>query len=193
MLFETSEREELLFNLESALEFLVRTESNPQFWRWVVLAIHGALQGAMVLALQGTDGAAALTRKSERRWRKALDDGVIASDDRRLDAMPALYAKVKDSTRMESRPFAPGPTHDRSLRYLHDWRHAFLHFLPRTTFVWDLDDFAPACLDALDVVDFLLASPSVYLLTAPELARASAAQRALRRRLAEVSAGYEGQ
>jgi hypothetical protein len=41
--------------LEKAVGFIKTTGDNPLDWKWVILAIHGALYGFMICALKGTD------------------------------------------------------------------------------------------------------------------------------------------
>jgi hypothetical protein len=41
--------------LERAGEFIKQTESNPSAWKWVILALHGALYGFAIAACKHTD------------------------------------------------------------------------------------------------------------------------------------------
>ena len=41
--------------LEKAARFIRETEQNRLAWKWVVLALHGALYGFAICACQGTD------------------------------------------------------------------------------------------------------------------------------------------
>jgi hypothetical protein len=40
--------------LEKAISFIKTAENNPQDWKWVVLAVHGALYGFMICTLKGS-------------------------------------------------------------------------------------------------------------------------------------------
>jgi hypothetical protein len=50
----------------------VAVQKRPMQWKWVIMAMQNAVQGAMVLALSGTDGCGALTPKSQQRNRAWL-------------------------------------------------------------------------------------------------------------------------
>jgi hypothetical protein len=52
----TDEAEEAVSSLESAAEFLAAVRSDPYRWTWVILALHSAVQGFMILALRGGNG-----------------------------------------------------------------------------------------------------------------------------------------
>jgi hypothetical protein len=47
----------------------VDVQNRPSQWKWVLIAMQNAVQGAMVLALSGTDGCGALAPKSQQRNR----------------------------------------------------------------------------------------------------------------------------
>ena len=50
------EQRDAVFSLQLVSELLEKTEANPQYWKWVIIALHSSLQGFMVLALKGSDG-----------------------------------------------------------------------------------------------------------------------------------------
>ena len=57
----------------------VDVQTRPSQWKWIVLAMQNALQGAMVIALSGTDGCGALAPKSQkenRAWLQHLSPSV---------------------------------------------------------------------------------------------------------------------
>ncbi len=54
---ETNERIEAVRALDKAREELRRVLADPYYWKWVIIALHNALQGFMVLATQGTNPA----------------------------------------------------------------------------------------------------------------------------------------
>ena len=45
---------------------LLAVSDNIEEWKWVLVAAHGALQGALVVELAGTDGIGALSEKSQK-------------------------------------------------------------------------------------------------------------------------------
>jgi hypothetical protein len=50
------EQRDAVFSLQMVSELLKKTEEDLQYWKWVIIALHSALQGFMVLALKGSDG-----------------------------------------------------------------------------------------------------------------------------------------
>ena len=52
---EFTEESNALDYLEKTLDFIKTAVGNPVEWKWVVLAIHGALYGFMICTLKGTD------------------------------------------------------------------------------------------------------------------------------------------
>src|SRR4051794_20761830 len=50
----------------------VDVQKRPMQWKWVIMAMQNAVQGAMVIALSGTDECGALTRKSQQENRAWL-------------------------------------------------------------------------------------------------------------------------
>ena len=176
-------------NLHAACEFCARTLADASFWRWTLLAIHGAFQGTLVLALQGSDGLAALRPRDAAKWMtayRAKDEPLPVG---KLDDFLKLYAKVKDPEQMRrnlnARAFAPGEQHDRSVEWLHDARCEFLHFKPGTSWSVELAGLPRICLDVLDVIDFLLwESGAVMFYEEADTARARATTAMLRAQLA---------
>lgn len=44
-----------LDSLRRALEFMVKAESEPDYWKWFVISLHSALYGFAISAIRGTD------------------------------------------------------------------------------------------------------------------------------------------
>src|SRR4051812_39862263 len=68
------EFEDAALSLELAAEKFIQTRTNPTSWKWVIVGMQNAVQGAMVLALAGTDGCGALWPKSQKQNREWLKD-----------------------------------------------------------------------------------------------------------------------
>jgi len=56
-----------------AANFAQGVESDPHLWRWVILALHSATQGAMVLSLRHGNGLLALSADSLAEWMAAYE------------------------------------------------------------------------------------------------------------------------
>jgi hypothetical protein len=64
------EFEDAVLSIELAAEKFSGVQTSLTLWKWVILAMQNALQGAMVLALPGTDGCGALFPDSQKRNRE---------------------------------------------------------------------------------------------------------------------------
>jgi hypothetical protein len=79
------EFEDAVLSIELAAEKFSGVQTSPTLWKWVILAMQNALQGAMVLALTGTDGCGALfpdSQKRNREWSVARKCLFASSVDR---------------------------------------------------------------------------------------------------------------
>jgi hypothetical protein len=131
---QTDEEQEAVFALCEVIEHLPRVRIDLYQWKWVILALHGAVQGFMTLALRGTDTRHVLDKKSEKAWVEWTNSPESeAPSDFRLDHFLDLYKKVQ-SGRMNqwdnSVAFTPGRSHDFSMRTLNERRNEFIHFVP---------------------------------------------------------------
>ncbi len=66
----TDERQDVLASLEHCALSLSQAGQSDRAWKWVVLSLHSALQGAMVCHLSGTAQLGALTKKRAAKWLK---------------------------------------------------------------------------------------------------------------------------
>jgi hypothetical protein len=62
------EQRDAVFSLKIMSELLKKTEENPQYWKWVMIALHSSLQGFMVLVLKGSDNLAIMEDGKGRWW-----------------------------------------------------------------------------------------------------------------------------
>lgn len=151
----TNEHEEAVRSLEWA-EVQARTiATDPYNWKWVIISLHNAVQGFMVLALWNGNGLLSLTPKAAAKWLEAYKNNIPFPADR-LDKFLNLYEKAKDSYNFSyigSTAFVPGPTHDMSFKYLNDFRNEFIHFTPKG---WSLllPGLPKMALDVLDLIQF---------------------------------------
>ena len=69
--------EDVLESLEHCALSLKKTRQSGRSWKWVIISLHSALQGAMVCHLSGSDNQGALDEKSAkkgRRWHARVRD-----------------------------------------------------------------------------------------------------------------------
>ena len=152
----TSEYEEAVRSLEWATLQARGIATDPYLWKWVVIALHNATQGFMVLALCNGNGFLALKPRSFDKWLEAHENGKTFPIDE-LDKFLSLYAKVKNKDNFHlvgAEPFLPSASSDRSLKLLNSIRNNFIHFTPKG---WSLElaGLPQVALDALNLIQFL--------------------------------------
>ena len=186
----TSEHEEAVRSLEWAELQARGLETDPYLWKWVIIALHNATQGFMVLALWNGNGLLTLRPHVAEKWLKAYENGGPFPAEK-LDDFLKLYAKVKDGNNFHTGgagPFKPTSTADGSLELLNELRNEFTHFTPKG---WSLElaGLPRMCLDALVLVEFLgWQSTAVTWYRRVNQVRAKRALRCLRKTLITVQA-----
>ncbi len=132
-------------------------ERSLSAWRWVIIALHNATQGFMVLALQHGNGLLALSNRSYKEWFDAYENNKPCPTKEELDKFLNLYKKVKSNeygTVGGNTRFVPAGTQGRSIKKLNEFRNEFIHFTPKG---WSLevDGLPQICLDSLALIEFL--------------------------------------
>lgn len=152
----TDEHEEVVSALEAVAEWSGRIETKIDFWKWVVLAMHNAVQGFMVITLRGSDGLRPLKNDIAAEWLIAYREGGKYPKEK-LDSFLNLYKKIKSDSMLfyvHSKKFIPSGSQGRSIKKLNSLRDDFIHFLPKS---WSLEvsGLPQICLDCIDVIEFL--------------------------------------
>lgn len=133
---ETDERIEFFSSLSSLRDFLQRTESEPQYWKWSFIAMHMTIQSAMVIALRRTDGFGPLCENKEEKHFKHLEK--TGQHQRLPDYLMKflnLYGKIKKEGMIQSssgQAFIPSGNEDRQMELLNTIRNEFIHFTPKS-------------------------------------------------------------
>jgi hypothetical protein len=143
----------------------VDVQNRPSQWKWVLMAMQNAVQGAMVLALSGTDGCGALAPKSQQRNRAWLQH---LSGDRPPRIM-APYNVLLERTRKPELMEGPVPNlsaeDHRNLQRLNDeLRRRFAHFNPTG---WGIElsyilNIMPAALNLFEFLTTTQARPNIH-------------------------------
>jgi hypothetical protein len=152
----TDEHEEAVSALEFMLESASKLASDIYRWRWIIISLHSALQGFMVIALRHSDGSgpvpdAIITQILDAHQAKEPQPREL------LHKFLVLYRLLK-SRRMDryvhSQRFRPQGTQNRSVCRLNQLRNEFIHFTPKG---WSLEvsGLPQICLDCLAVIHFL--------------------------------------
>lgn len=140
------EREDVLGSLEACKTFLEDLQSKPLNWKYLVICLHNALQGALVCHLNGTAGVGALDQRSVDRqleWHERDRERHIAGKPKnisdpfpssRLADMKTLFSRVQTRDEMTElgagQPIEISAGEKRAFELLHELRNRFVHFEP---------------------------------------------------------------
>jgi len=82
--------------LERAGQFITEADTNPSAWKWVVLALHGALYGFAIAACKGTNYETVI-RKTKRGAEHliSLDEALTKCADPALHGHSSRRARAK--------------------------------------------------------------------------------------------------
>ncbi len=64
----TDELKEAIFSLEMVAEQVLKIHIDTYRWKWVIIALHNAVQGFMVLSLKGSHGLNILKNADKKSW-----------------------------------------------------------------------------------------------------------------------------
>jgi len=123
--FETDERTEVAKALEMLERMLDLVVSDPYYWKWAIITLHNAVQGAIVCSISGSAGLGALRPHIATKWLKVYRAGTGDYPDLELDAFPNLYARMKVQF-----GYVPPSSVDESIAELNTFRNRFVHFVP---------------------------------------------------------------
>jgi hypothetical protein len=125
------EFEDVLSSLDLVALVVPVVNKHPSYWKWVLVAAHAGLQGAMVCALRDTSGITVLDKKSARETLKWLDTQHGNAPKERLADFKILLARCLRASCMDGQPLKLRPLQLDDLRTLHDeFRNKFSHFVP---------------------------------------------------------------
>jgi hypothetical protein len=163
----TDECQDVLASLEQCAFSLAQARRSERAWKWVILSLHSALQGAMVCHLSGPEQLGALEEGSAENWRqweeKCIQDGAEDSGDPRrkrlarehlADAKKLFRRLHCSAARIEDGCGGIVPITDQqrdSFEFLHDLRNEFTHFSPKSWSI-DLCSIKQAIEDVLNVL-----------------------------------------
>lgn len=138
MYLRTDEEVDAAEAMSVAAEFAQRVIDDLHAWRWVIIALHSAAQGIMVLSLRHGNGLLALSGESATAWHAAYEADEVPPPDK-LDNYLNLYKKVKHKELGclgGNKRFIPAGTEGGDIKRLNSLRNEFVHFTPRG---WSLE------------------------------------------------------
>ncbi len=173
--WRTDTESDAVGSLSAAADFLGKATSDPNYWKWSVVALHSAVQGLLTLSLR--QGDALLVQKPGRA--KAIIsalDGEPGSLEPYMDNFMGLYRKAQDPANFlgSQPPIPPEPTLENAVEVFDQWRHDFLHFNSKSWSI-NLQTLVSRCQSVLLVAEHILKS-GVILWHSDELASQSQTQ-----------------
>jgi hypothetical protein len=149
------EFEDAVLALELVALLSKDVRAHPSYWKWIIIAMQNAVQGAMALSLMGTDGCGALTSNSRQKNREWLSNPQGDRPQRVMAPYKELLGRVQNSQFVNGPPLVLPEEDLRNLERLNELRREFAHFNPKA---WGIQlrymlDIMPV---ALTTVEFLL-------------------------------------
>lgn len=137
--FRTDEIEEFISAIEFCAFLTNHLANNWNYWKWLIVAAHNALQGIFVCALRGIDttGTSMLTKKSSAEvWHwlnvESREPSPPSCPKEQLAPMLDLYKRVRSKRYMDEECCLP--THqqmNKDIIKLNFLRNEFSHFTPK--------------------------------------------------------------
>lgn len=139
----TDECQDVLASLDQCAFSLAQAHRSERAWKWVILSLHSALQGAMVCHLSGPEQLGALQEDDAKRWLKWNNNSIQSGDKDAGDPPPApriadarkLFKRLRCSTaRIEAEcggVVSITEQQRESFARLHALRNEFSHFRPK--------------------------------------------------------------
>ena len=131
--------------LEQAGKFIKLTESDIKAWKWVILALHGALYGFAICACRSTSGENIIRRTKKGAKRLiTLDEALSICQNR--NCMGTLYG---------GKPLELTDNQEYSIKILkQSLRNNFEHYIPKG---WSMEihGLPSIAMNILDVIRFL--------------------------------------
>ena len=136
------ECQDVLGSLETCAFSLAQARRSERAWKWVVLSLHSALQGAMVCHLSGTERLGTLQDRDATEWREWNDRSIQEGGEDAGDPPPERLADANELFKRLHRSAARiedgcggviSITEQQkiSFKWLHELRNGFSHFSPR--------------------------------------------------------------
>jgi len=131
------EHSDFVVSMELVHELLLRVKAEPEVWKWVLLAAHNGLQGAMVCTLHGTAGLGALSDDCFAKchaWLEDRSEKRPPEPKRFLAKFPDLLKRIADQNWMSEFGGSAIVLNEDELwhlKLLNRLRREFTHYDPR--------------------------------------------------------------
>jgi hypothetical protein len=156
MYLRIDEESEVANALRMAARLAAEVEADPALWRWIIIALHNAAQGMMVLSLRHGNDILTLSDECFKATMEAHDSN-LPPPLQKLDTYLNLYAKVKSPNTGQvggNKRFSPEGTQGTSIKRLNNLRNEFSHFTPKGWSL-ELNGLPGICRDVTALISFL--------------------------------------
>ena len=130
-----SQYEDALASLELVALVAPLVRDKPQYWKWVLVGAHNALQGAMVCAYADSTGTSVLEEKSAKKMLDWLDADQTTRGPypkEQLAPFGELLKRCVAGNKLVFEPLVLTPKQHKDIKRLHDhFRNDFAHFTPK--------------------------------------------------------------
>ncbi|MFY1055112.1 hypothetical protein ACOQNP_26150 [Ectopseudomonas khazarica] len=130
----TDEKQEFISSVRMVRTSLAAARQDLEHWKWAVIALHNAMQGAMVMALRGSNNLRVMPEKLAMKCLEAHNAGKPCPKER-LDSFLNLYEKVRIdevmSLYIHSRALPQDAELDQNIERVLSLRNQFIHFTPQ--------------------------------------------------------------
>jgi hypothetical protein len=158
------EFEDAVLSIELAAEKFSEVQNSPTPWKWVIIAMQNAVQGAMVLALAGTDGCGALNPKSQKQNREWLQNPTPKRPRRAMADYKTLLAWIQRADLLQGPVPSISEEDYRNLERLNELRREFAHYNPTC---WGIElqymlNIMPVAADVLEHLTTTQGRPNIH-------------------------------
>ena len=125
--------EDVLASLDLVALLAPLVDEQPQYWKWLIVGAHSALQGAMVCALADSSNTSILTLNSRRKMLQWFDADPTTRGEFPKERLAEFGDLLKLALRgsQDCPPLALTRQQCRDIRRLHrEFRNTFTHFVP---------------------------------------------------------------
>jgi len=135
--------------LEKFYFFLSQTNSDIMAWKWVIIALHGALYGFAICACKGSSFKNVLNKRIKRK-------NHLITFDKALEL-------CQDTNFMHmKKPLKLTPQQNESVQKLSKLlRDEFVHYVPKNWSI-EIHGFPQIVLDVLEIIEFLLINSGIW-------------------------------
>lgn len=162
--WELNEEHNALDYLEASIRSLVQVERNPWAWKWVCIAIHGALYGFAVCAVKGTNSARVTYKDKSGKDRLKSFDHIIQ--------MCQQDEWMKQFN--QSKTLVLGKDQKSAIDFLkNELRNKVEHYIPGAS-IFEIHGLPAMMAQYYDIIHFLALESGNVLLESDEIGRVKA-------------------